>query len=137
MWSLCSEGVEWTPDFRVFFGQRPGPFVSLLSSFLPSFFFSFFCFSRPILQHMEGPRLGVESELQLPASATATATRDLSRVCNLHHSSRQHQVLNPLSEARDRTCVLVDSSQVLNPLSHGRNSLFLFFLPWMCSSWPR
>ena len=28
------------------------------------------------LQHMEGPRLGVKSELQLPAYATVTATLD-------------------------------------------------------------
>uniref|UniRef100_A0A8D1NGF4 Shroom family member 2 n=1 Tax=Sus scrofa TaxID=9823 RepID=A0A8D1NGF4_PIG len=28
----------------------------------------------------------------------ATATRDLSRVCNLHHSSRQHRIVNPLSK---------------------------------------
>uniref|UniRef100_A0A8D0ZDY0 C2 DOCK-type domain-containing protein n=1 Tax=Sus scrofa TaxID=9823 RepID=A0A8D0ZDY0_PIG len=30
------------------------------------------------------------------------------RICNLHHSSRQHWILNPLSEARDRTCILMD-----------------------------
>ena len=36
------------------------------------------------MQHMEVPRLGVESELQLPASTTATATPDLSRICDLH-----------------------------------------------------
>ena len=34
-----------------------------------------------------GPRLGVELKLQLPAHATATATRDPSRICHLHHSS--------------------------------------------------
>ena len=53
---------------------------------------------------MDVPRLGVESEMQLPAytTATATATRDRS-VCNLHHSSQQHWLLNPLSEARDGT----------------------------------
>ena len=33
---------------------------------------------------------------------------DVSRVCNLHHSSQQHQILNPLSEARSQTCVLTD-----------------------------
>ena len=55
------------------------------------------------LQHMEVSRLGVQLELQLPAYATATATSDPSHICDLHHSSRQHQVLNPLSEARDRT----------------------------------
>ena len=37
--------------------------------------------------HMEFPRLGVKSELQLPAYTTATATWDLSCVCNLYHSS--------------------------------------------------
>ena len=52
---------------------------------------------------MEIPRIGVELELQLPAYATATATSDLSHICNLHHSSQQHQILNPLSEARDGT----------------------------------
>ena len=51
---------------------------------------------------MEDPRLGTKSQLQLPAYATATATRDLSYVCDLYHSSRQHQILNPLREARDQ-----------------------------------
>ena len=52
--------------------------------------------------HMEVPRLGVKLELQLPVYTTATATPDPSRVCDLHHSSWQCQILNPLSEARDR-----------------------------------
>ena len=42
-----------------------------------------------------------ESELQLPASTTATATRDPICICNLHHSSCQHWILNLLSEVRD------------------------------------
>ena len=61
---------------------------------------------------MEVPRLGVESELQLPAYTTATATPDLSLICNLHHSSRHRQILNPLIEARDQTCDLMDASQI-------------------------
>ena len=48
-------------------------------------------------------RLGVESELQLPAYTTAVAMPDPSHVCNLHHSSQQYQILNPLSRASDRT----------------------------------
>ena len=64
------------------------------------------------LQHMEVPRLGVDSELQLPAYATAIAMQDLSCICDLHHSSRQHWILNPLSKARDRTLILMDASQV-------------------------
>ena len=58
---------------------------------------------------MEVPRLGVESELQLLAYTTATATRDLSCVCD--HSSGQRQILNPQSEARDPACVLMDTGQ--------------------------
>ena len=61
-------------------------------------------------RHMEGPRLGVKSELQPPAYATAAT--DLSRICDLHHSSQQCQILNTLSKARDRTCVLMDTSQI-------------------------
>ena len=63
------------------------------------------------LWHMKVPRLGVQSELQLPAFATATATADLS-ACDLHHRARQRWILNPLSEARDQTRILMDTSQV-------------------------
>ena len=59
---------------------------------------------------MEVPRLGVQSDLQLLAYSTATATWDLSTVCDLHHSSWQCQILNPLSKARDRTQILIDPS---------------------------
>ena len=53
------------------------------------------------------PRLGVESELQLPAYTTATTMPDASCVCKLHY-----RILNPLSEARDQTHVLMVTSQV-------------------------
>ena len=72
---------------------------------------------------MEDPRLGVELELQLPAYTAATATRDLSRICDLHHSSRKHQILNSLSEARAQTHIVMDTGQVHNLLSHNRNSV--------------
>ena len=47
--------------------------------------------------HLEVSRLGVESELQLPAYTTDTAMLDPSHICDLHHSSQQCQLLNPLS----------------------------------------
>ena len=55
------------------------------------------CFVGLHLRHMEVPRPGVEMELWLQATATATATsmRDLSYICDLHHSSRQYRILNP------------------------------------------
>ena len=42
----------------------------------------FFSFLVPYLWQMEVPRLGVESELQLPATAIATATPDPSCKCD-------------------------------------------------------
>ena len=62
--------------------------------------FASFVFLGPQVRHMEVPRLGVESELQLPAY---TATRDLSRICDPHHRSWRRRSLTPLSKARDRT----------------------------------
>ena len=61
---------------------------------------------------MEVLRLGVESELQPLAYAAATGVQDPSHVCDLHHSSQQCQILNPLSEARDQTHVFMDVSWV-------------------------
>ena len=35
-----------------------------------------------------------------------------SCICNLYHSSWQHQILNTLSQARGWTCVLMNASQI-------------------------
>ena len=74
------------------------------------------------MQQMEVPRLGVKSELQLLAYATATAMWDLSPICNLYYSSQQCGIINPLSEARDQTCILVDTTCFL--------FLFVFLDMW-------
>ena len=76
-------------------------------------FFSFCLLIGLHPRHMGVPRLGVKSGLQLPAYARATATRDPSHAFDLHHSSRQRRILNPLSEARDQTCILTEPGQVL------------------------
>ena len=94
--------------------STPLPFPPLSYFRIPasiSYFLSF-VFLGPHPRHMEVSRPGVELELQPPAYTTATATLDASSVCNLHHSSRQRQILNQLSEARDQTRVLVDPSWV-------------------------
>ena len=48
------------------------------------------------------------------AYATATATPDTSpsRVCHVHHGPWQCGILNPLSKARDGTCLLMDTSRI-------------------------
>ena len=62
--------------------------------------------------HMEVPRLGVKSELQLLAYVTAIAVPDPSHIYDLHCSSWQRGILNPLIRARDQTCILMDTSWV-------------------------
>ena len=91
---------------------NPGPpFFVLKEAQVPGAFF-FFVFLGPHPRHMLVPRLGVESERLLPAYATAAVTPDPSRVCSLHHSSRQRRILNPLSEARERTRNLMVPSRI-------------------------
>ena len=53
-------------------------------------------------------------------------------ICNLYHSSQQGWIFNSLSEARDRTCILMDTSQV----HYSRATIiilffFFFFLPFL------
>ena len=72
-----------------------------------------------------------DSQARGPMGATATG---------LHHSGQQHQTraasmtyaaachntrsFNPLSEARDWTCILMNTSQVLKLLSYNENSIY-------------
>ena len=93
----------------------------VLSYSFQFFFFSFFL--GLYLQHMEVPGLGVKSELQLPAYTTATATPDPNCLCDLHSSLWQCWILSLLSEARDRTHILMDTSGVPNQLSRSGNSI--------------
>ena len=97
----------------------PGHPFSILSSWTKvdrrcQFCIVFFCFCFLFvclvflgshLEHMEVPRLRAELELQLQAYITATAVQDPSCVCDLQDSWWQCCFLNPLSNARDRTCV--------------------------------
>ena len=76
----------------------------------------------PHLWHMDVPRLGVKSELQLPAYTTAMPMQDPSHTYDLCLSLWPHQILNPRCEARDQTRILTDTVSVLNPLSHNGNS---------------
>ena len=76
---------------------------------------------------MEVPRLGIESEscgchwlTPQPQQRQIQAEYLTYATACLH----QCQILNPLREAGDRTCVLMDSSWVLNLLSHDENSLY-------------
>ena len=65
-----------------------------------SFFFFSFCLFRAT------PLMAYGSSL---AYATATAMWDPSFICHLSHSSQRHQILKPLSKARNGICVLMDT----------------------------
>ena len=90
-----------------------------------SFCLFVFCFVLlgPHSRHMEVPRLGVKSELQLLAYTTAMAMWDPSLICDPHHSSRQCQIPDPLSEVRDQNHILMHTRQISFPLSHKGNFL--------------
>ena len=66
--------------------------------FLVCWFFLIFFGGEVTSWHMEVPWLG--------------SVPDLSCVWDLHHSSQQHWIVNPLSKARDRTCILMVTSQI-------------------------
>ena len=89
-------------------------FLLPLNIYEANFFFGggSFCLLGLHPWHMEVPRLGIRSELQLPAYTRAMATPNPNHVCNLHHSSQHHRILNPPSKARDRTRILMDPRQM-------------------------
>ena len=95
---LCGYECILADGVKVF--EKEGTFFFLF------YYFILFLFLELYLWHMEVPRLGIESELQLPAYTTATAMQNLSHICGLHHSSQQRQIMDPLSKARDRTHIL-------------------------------
>ena len=92
----------------------------------PTTFFFFLIF-RATPAAMEVPRLGFESELQLPAYATALATQDPRRICNLHHRSQQHWILNPLGKARDQTTSSWIQSGSLTPEPRRECLIYIFY----------
>ena len=84
VWSASFPQVQGSLRYRSSLNLTPG--------FFPLQFVGFFLF---FLQHMEVPRLGVESELQLLAYTTAMATPEPSCICDLC------RILNPLREVRN------------------------------------
>ena len=75
----------------------------------------YICLFRP------APAAHGGSQASDPRGATAAGLRQShsnarsGHVCNLCHSSQQHRILNPRSEARDQTCVLMDTRQMRFP----------------------
>ena len=81
---------------------------SILFYLPPSYPFNIFIFAAYGGSQASGQIGAVAAGL----NATATATLDLSLICDLHHSLWQHRILNPQSKAMDQTCILMDASQL-------------------------
>ena len=88
------------------------PFLTLLS-LSPLLFFGICCFF--VFLFMAAP----------VAYGSSQARGWISCSCRPVPKPQQRQIFNPLSKARDQTCVLQDTSQILNRLSHNRNSYLL------------
>ena len=92
------------------------PSSRVLFSFFYFYLFIFFvfCLFRATSMAYGGSQVRdpIQLKLKLLAYTTATATRDPSHICDLHHSSQQRRILNPLSKARDQNCVLMDANQI-------------------------
>ena len=73
---------------------------------------SFFLFRATSEAHGSSQARG-QIRAAAEAYATATATLDLSRICDPRSSLWQYRTLNPLSEARECTCILAET--VLGP----------------------
>ena len=107
--------------------KRPSHPLITYSSFHLCFLFLFLFFVvlaclGTHLRPIEVPRLGAESERQLSCQSAPQPQHTESY--DLCLSLCQCQILNPLSEARDWTPILMDTSQVHNLLSHNRKSTF-------------
>ena len=94
------------------------------------FFFSFFFSAAPMAYGSSQARGGIGV---VAAGLHHRHSNIRSEpVCDLHHSFQHYCILNPLSKARDQTCILKDTSQILNLQSHNGNSQeVLFFLVFL------
>ena len=91
----------------------PSPYSASMASL--RFFCLFACFLGPHPWHMKIPRLGVKLALQLldlPNSHSQSKAGPKPHLPPTPHSSGQCQILNPLSEARNWTHILMDPSWV-------------------------
>ena len=88
--------------------------------------FFFFFFLGPHLWHMEVPKRGVETELQLPTYAPSQQCR--IRASSVTYTTAWGNAGSLLSDARDRTLILMD----VFSLSHNGNALEFLILKCFC-----
>ena len=101
-----------TPSWVVGFLLKHSYFT-ISQDFVGFFFFVVVVvFLGPHPKHMEVPRLGVKSELQVQAYTATTVIQDLRRIRGLYQSSKQCQILNSLGKTRYGTSKHMDIRRI-------------------------
>ena len=114
LWPIHNLTLRW--KFRMVVNvvvqsrRKLGGYCNLHLSFLPFFFFF-------LLRAMHATYGNSQARGRIgPAAAglhhSHSNTGSKLHICDLHHSSWQHQILNPLSKTRDRNPILMDASRV-------------------------
>ena len=106
--------------------------LTLICPYIFELIFLIVCFISPVLS-VSALKFNFFFKAAPVTYGSFQARGRMSCICDLHCLC-QHQIFNPLSEPRDWTLILMDTSQVLNPLSHNGNALkfnfnFLFVIP--------
>ena len=111
--------------------QQPLLKMDMISTYRSAyFFFLLLLFLGMHPWHMEIPRLGGRTGATAASLHHTHGNTDLSSVGGLHHSSRQRQILHPLSRARDWTRNLMGTSQIrFRCATMGTPSKCLLLLP--------
>ena len=110
-WNIQQRHLSFLESHSLVYSASQRNVVSQIGAFSFLFFSFFFClfaisWAAPVAHGGSQARGGIR------AVARATAMQDPSPIYDLHHSSRQLRILNPLSEARDRTCNLIVPSGI-------------------------
>ena len=92
--------------------QSPAQSQSAPPIFFIFLFFYFFCLYRAAPAAHGSSQAELYWNWSCRPYSTATAMPDPSHLFNLHHIARQGWILNPLSEARDQTHILMDTHWV-------------------------
>ena len=104
------------------------PFVGVYKGLWLIFFFFFAFFRAALAAHGSS-----QARCRIRATAAGLyhshSMQDQSHVYNLHHSSWQRQIPDPLSKASDQTHILMDTSQIhFHCTTTGTLLHFIFYL---------
>ena len=131
---FCKVKVERKQDILSTFDRHLGSFqfLAIMKKVPMNILVHVFCWLEILISFFFCHIWKYQARGRNGAAAIATAMPDPSCIRDLHCSSQQRRILNPLSEAGDRIHILMDTSWVLNLLStHFLFFYFFVFLPFL------